>query len=166
MRLLSKLAYNNPPKKMKKISRRQFLKHIGAGAAVCASMPIANACASITTPENKKTPVPTFSGITDWADKDFYEIVSDLSYIVADLQKQCKGNFLPRSDKFILGIPESFAHYIYKVNAHGRSVSEFIKNAWPNSKLVFGKDDCMYASVFIHYMFFSSYYPVANLKTS
>ena len=41
---------------------------------------------------------------TKWEDKDFYEIVRDLTVMVSTLQAQCKGNFDPRKDAFKFGI--------------------------------------------------------------
>lgn len=73
---------------------------------------------------------------TFWEDKDFYEIVRDLTVIVATAQTQCKGNFDPRKDAFKFGIPLSCAQYLAKVNEHGHSVYEFVEKTWPKATFV------------------------------
>lgn len=73
---------------------------------------------------------------TKWEDKDFYEIVRDLTVIVGTAQAQCKGNFDPRKDPFKLGIPLSCAQYLAKVNEHGHSVYEFVEKTWPKAEFV------------------------------
>ena len=73
---------------------------------------------------------------TKWEDKDFYEIVRDLTVMVATAQTQCKGNFDPRKDPFKFGIPLSCAQYLAKVNEHGHSVYEFVEKTWPKATFV------------------------------
>lgn len=73
---------------------------------------------------------------TKWEDKDFYEIVRDLTFMVATLQAQCKANFDPRKDAFKFGIPLSCAQYLNKVNEHGHSVYEFAEKTWPKAEFV------------------------------
>ena len=149
---------------MEKLSRRQFLERMGASAAICACMPSARACACIGTAVDTQTPIPSLRFITSWDNKDFYEIVRDLVYIVADLQKQCNGLFIPQRDKFIIGVPESFAINLNKVNEFGCSVSKFIRDTWTNSSIVIEKaswTNYMYASVFMQGMYHAIYCPIA-----
>ena len=80
------------------------------------------------------SPADKFS--TQWIDKDFYEIVRDLTVIVATAQTQCKGNFDPRKDAFKFGIPLGCAQYLAKVNEHGHSVYEFVEKTWPKATFV------------------------------
>lgn len=76
------------------------------------------------------------AGKTQWADKDFYDIVRDLNTAVAKLQKQCAGNFVPGKHAFKIGLALSCDAYLNEVNEHGHSVREFIARTWPKAEVV------------------------------
>lgn len=80
--------------------------------------------------------VPEAGGKTEWASKDFYQIVRDLNTAVAALQKQCGGNFIPSKHAFKLGLALSCDAYLNEVNEHGHSVREFIEKTWPKCEIV------------------------------
>ena len=78
----------------------------------------------------------TSSGDTQWAKKDFYQIVTDLNVAVAELQKQCAGNFIPSKHAFKIGIALSCDQFLNQVNQYGISVRQYIANTWPKAELV------------------------------
>lgn len=78
----------------------------------------------------------TSSGDTQWAKKDFYQIVTDLNVAVAELQKQCAGNFIPSKHAFKIGIALSCDQFLNQVNQYGISVRQYIANTWPMAELV------------------------------
>lgn len=73
---------------------------------------------------------------TEWASKDFYDIVRDLNTMVAALQRQCGGNFIPSKHAFKIGLALSCDAYLNEVNEHGHSVREFIARTWPKAEVV------------------------------
>ena len=78
----------------------------------------------------------TSSGDTQWAKKDFYQIVTDLNVAVAELQKQCAGIFIPSKHAFKIGIALSCDQFLNQVNQYGISVRQYIANTWPKAELV------------------------------
>ena len=83
----------------------------------------------VAVPENK-------NGDTEWSKKDFYEIVRDLNTAVAELQKQCAGNFIQSKHAFKLGIALGCDQYLNQVNSYGISVRKYISDTWPKADLV------------------------------
>lgn len=73
---------------------------------------------------------------TEWAKKNFYEIVRDLNFAVATLQKKCGGNFIPSKHAFKFGIPLSCDQYLNQVNSYGISVNDYISKTWPKAEKV------------------------------
>jgi hypothetical protein len=80
--------------------------------------------------------VPAVGGETQWSKKDFYQIVTDLNVAVAELQKQCAGNFIPSKHAFKIGIALSCDQFLNQVNQYGISVRQYIANTWPKAELV------------------------------
>ena len=76
------------------------------------------------------------SGDTEWSKKNFYDIVNDLNFAVAELQRKCKGNFIPSKHGFKIGIALGCDQYLNQVNSYGISVRKYIKDTWPKSDLV------------------------------
>ena len=73
---------------------------------------------------------------TEWERKNFYEIVRDLNFAVAQLQKQCAGNFIPSKHAFKIGIALSCDQYLNQVNSYGISVRKYIADTWKNAEIV------------------------------
>lgn len=80
--------------------------------------------------------VPAANGKTEWAEKDFYGMVRDLNTAVAELQKQCAGNFIPSKHAFKIAIALGCDQFLNEVNEYGHSVREFIAKTWPKSEVV------------------------------
>lgn len=81
--------------------------------------------------------VPATAGDdTQWSKKNFYQIVTDLNVAVAELQKQCAGNFIPSKHAFKIGIALSCDQFLNQVNQYGISVRQYIANTWPKAELV------------------------------
>lgn len=76
------------------------------------------------------------AGETEWAKKNFYEIVTDLNTAVAELQKQCAGNFIPSKHAFKIGIALGCDQFLNQVNSYGISVRKYISDTWPKADLV------------------------------
>ncbi|MBR2680110.1 MAG: hypothetical protein IKE23_05060, partial [Exiguobacterium sp.] len=72
----------------------------------------------------------------EWSKKNFYEIVTDLNTAVAELQKQCAGNFIPSKHAFKIGIALGCDQFLNQVNQYGISVRKYISDTWPKSELV------------------------------
>ena len=83
----------------------------------------------IAVPENS-------NGDTEWSKKNFYEIVTDLNTAVAELQKQCAGNFIPSKHAFKIAIALGCDQFLNQVNSYGISVRKYISDTWPKADLV------------------------------
>ena len=75
-------------------------------------------------------------GNTEWSNKNFYDIVTDLNTAVAALQKQCGGNFIPSKHAFKLGLALSCDQFLNQVNQYGISVRKYIADTWPKCEIV------------------------------
>lgn len=73
---------------------------------------------------------------TEWSKKSFEDIIRDLNTAVAELQKQCGGNFIPSKHAFKLGIALSCDAHLNLVNQFGISVRKYIADTWPKCEVV------------------------------
>lgn len=73
---------------------------------------------------------------TEWVDKTYYDIVRDLNTMVAELQVQCGGQFIPSKDAFKIGLALGCEQYLNTPNEHGHTVKQFIEATWKKAEIV------------------------------
>lgn len=83
-------------------------------------------------------PVSTnHEGDTTWEEKNFYEILSDIQSVVADLQKATVGNLVPHQDEFVLLLSVSKDQFLSKSSSFtGYDVMHSITNFYPRCSVM------------------------------